>query len=95
MILKADRDTFGNIENMTSTALRNILDLLDCYMDGKDYTIQEIRIDDVNDPHGRVDIEIRTTDSRKCLYQQKLLILNNEVIDGITFHERYREWYKN
>lgn len=94
MILKATHDIFGNVEHFTSDKFRVILDLLDGFMKGKPYNIKEIRIDDINDPVERVDVEIVTTNEKNQLYQQKLLILNDEVIDGLTFHKRYHEWYK-
>lgn len=93
MILKASQDIFGNIEHFTADKLRHILDLIDGYMKDKPYTIHEIWQDDVNDPHGRIDIEIRYNDEKDFLIQQKLLILNDELIDGKTFHTRRKEWY--
>lgn len=93
MILTARQDIYGIPEFFTAKRLRQILDLLDSYMNEKPYHICEIRQDDVNDKHGRVDIEIRYTDENHRLYEQKLLILNDEVIDGRTFHKRYSEWY--
>ena len=42
----------------------------------------------------RFDVEIRYTDENDVLWQQKLLILKGEVIDGKTFHERSREFYQ-
>lgn len=93
MIIK-DNDNFGNIELLTSEKIKHILELIDGYMAEIPYTIHEIRQDDVNDKHGRIDIEIRYVDDGNCLIQQKLLILDNELIDGKTFHKRYSEWYK-
>lgn len=93
MILKANIDEYGNIEQFTSEKLRHILDLIDGYMDGTPYTIHEIRQDNVKDAHRRIDIEIRFTDEKNYLIQQKLLILNDELIDGKTFHKRCKEWY--
>lgn len=93
MILKASQDIFGNVEFFTADKFRHILDLIDGYMNGKEYTIHEIRQDDVNDRLGRIDIEIRFNNEKGDLIQQKLLILNDELIDGKTFHKRHREWY--
>lgn len=93
MILKAGYDEFGNIEHFTSDKLRHILDLIDGYMNKTPYTIHEIRQDDVKETHGRIDIEVRYVDKKNQLIQQKLLILNDELIDGDTFHKRFKEWY--
>ena len=41
----------------------------------------------------RFDIEIRYVDARNHLIQQKLLMLNGEVLDGKEFHKRFREFY--
>lgn len=92
MLLQAGRDAYGNRENVTVSELSHILDLLDKYMT-KPCTIREIRRDDINDPHGRIDIEIAFYDANKMEIHQKLLILDDEVIDGVTFHKRYKEWY--
>jgi len=94
MILKASKDIFGNVEFFTADKFRHILDLIDEYMKDEPYTIHEIRQDDIKDKLGRIDIEIRFTDDNGNLIQQKLLILNDELIDGVTFHKRYNEWYK-
>ena len=94
MILRAGQDDFGNIEHFTSNNLRRILDLIDGYMKDVPYTISEIRQDDVNDKYGRVDIEIRYVNKNHQSIQQKLLILNGELIDGEMFHKRFHEWYK-
>ena len=91
MFLEAGRDIYGNTEQFTSDKMRHILDLIDGYMNGKEYTIAEIRQDDIYDKHGRIDIEIRYTDERNFLIQQKLLILDDELIDGNTFHKRYHD----
>ena len=93
MIIKANQDIFGNLEQFTSNDFRHIFDLIDGYMKDKPYTIHEIWQDDIKDPHGRIDIEIRFVDEKGHLIQQKLLILNDELIDGKTFHERHDEWY--
>ena len=93
MILKAGQDIYGNVEQFTARQFRHILDLIDGYMGDVPYTIREIRQDDINDTHGRIDVEIRFRDENGSLIQQKLLILDDELIDGKTFHERYKEWY--
>ena len=92
MFLKAGKDIYGNREEFTSDKLRRILNLIDGYMKDIPYTIHEIRQDDTKDKNGRVDIEIRYVDKKNCLVQQKLLILNDELVDGETFHNRYKEW---
>ena len=92
MILRANQDDFGHFENFTSDQFRHILNLIDEYM-AVPYTIHEIRQDDIKDPHERIDIEIRFKDETNRLIQQKLLILDDEVIDGKTFHKRFKEWY--
>ena len=92
MILRADTDNFGRIENFTADQLRHILNLIDGYMTVP-YTIHEIRQDDIKDPHGRIDIEVRFMNEKNHLIQQKLLILDDELIDGKTFHKRFKEWY--
>lgn len=94
MFLKAGKDIYGNIEQFTSSKLRRILDLIDGYMKDIPYSINEIRQDYVKDKNGRIDIEIRYVDEKNCLVQQKLLILNDELIDGEIFHKRYKEWYE-
>ena len=90
MFIKADFDSFGNIESFTSDKFRHILDLLDGYMKVP-YIIHEIRQDDIKDPHGRIDIEIRFNNENGILIQQKLLILDDIVIDGKKFHDRFHE----
>lgn len=92
MIFTAGSDIYGNPETVTSGYLSSILYLLDRYM-GRPYAIREIRRDDVEDPNGRVDIEVEYLDENSRMIRQKLLILNGEVIDGLTFHKRYKEWY--
>ena len=94
MILVAKQDVYGNVEHLTSDKMRRILDLIDGYMKQIPYTIHEIRQDNINDPHGRIDIEVRYVNEKNTLIQQKLLILNDELIDGKTFHERHNEWYE-
>lgn len=91
MMLTATQDIFGHRVELTSDKLRHILDLIDGYVKVP-YTIQEIRQDDVNDKNGRIDIEV-IYEKDKQLVLQKLLILKDEVIDGITFHKRQKEWY--
>lgn len=93
MFLKAGIDSYGFSESVTSNKIRIILNLIDDYMKDIPYTIQEIRQDDVNDKHGRIDIEIRYVNKNNVAVQQKLLILDNELIDGLTFHKRFKEWY--
>ena len=93
MEFRADRDAFGNVEFMTADKIREILDLIDGYMKGTPYTIKEMWRDNVTDPNGRIDIEIRYENSERQLIQQKLLILKGELIDGETFHKRFNEWY--
>lgn len=92
MFLQAKRDIFNNPTFLTSQKLRNILDLLDEYMGDTPYYILEIREDDVKEKNGRIDIEI-LYEKEKALVTQKLLLLNGEIIDGITFHKRFEEWY--
>jgi hypothetical protein len=93
MFLKADSDIYGNIERFTADDFRHILDLIDAYRKAP-YNICEIRRDDVRDEHGRIDIEIEFIDEYNHWVRQKLLIMNGELIDGVTFHERRNEWYK-
>lgn len=92
MVFTAGKDTFGQLEHWDSKKVRNVLDLLDKYFGEKPYEIMEIRQDNVNDPYGRIDVEV--VSSQGTFFWQKLLILNNEVIDGKTFHKRYHEWYR-
>ena len=93
MIIKATQDIFGHIEFFTADDFRHIFDLIDGYMKGTPYTIQEIEQDDITDRLGRIDIQIRYNNEQGYLMEKKLLILNDELIDGKTFHERYDEWY--
>lgn len=94
MFLTAYEDAYGNVSRFSLSDFRKILDLLDAYM-RTSYNILTIRQDNVKDPNGRIDIEVEYVDTAsKHLIHQKLLILNNEVIDGKTFHKRYSEWYK-
>lgn len=76
MILKAGIDSYGNVEHLTSNKLRHIIDLIDEYMGEIPYTIHEIRQENVYDPYGRIDIEIRYADKNNSLIEQKLLILD-------------------
>ena len=92
MFLKADYDIYGNKECLTSNDLRQVLDLIDKYM-SLPYNICEIRRDDVNDKHGRYDIEIEYRDTNNHPIRRKLLILNGELINGAMFHARHNEWY--
>ncbi len=41
----------------------------------------------------RFDVEIRYFNEKNILIQQKLLILNGEVVDGKEFHKRFNEFY--
>ena len=91
MYLTAEKDIYGNSQNFTSDKFRRILDLLNGYMKYP-YTICEMRQDNVNDPHGRIDIEVRYTNENNRIIHQKLLILDDELIDGSTFHKRYEEF---
>lgn len=93
MVLTAGQDIYGKYENFTNTKLRRILDLIDGYVKNESYTIYEIRQDNVNDPYGRVDIEIGYKNNADTIIRQKLLILNDELIDGNEFHKRYNMWY--
>lgn len=92
MILKVDQENLKKVGFSSPDELSHIIDLIDAYMEIP-YTIYELRRDDINDPHGRVDIEIRFVDEKNCPIQQKLLILDDEVVDGMAFHKRYKEWY--
>lgn len=93
MELRARRDLFGNPTFFTAEKFRNILDLLDNYMKGTRYAIAEMWENDIKDPNGRIDIEILFENPEHQMIQQKLLVLNGELIDGKTFHARYNEWY--
>ena len=92
MYLNADYDLYGNAERLTSADFRRILDLIDGYIKIP-YRIVRIWRDDTKDKNGRIDIEIEYTNDECCQICQKLLILNNELIDGKAFHERHDEWY--
>jgi len=92
MLLKAETDIYGHAVQLTSADLRRFLDLIDGYMKVP-YTIHEIRQDNVHDLNGRVDIEVCYNNEKNQQVRQKLLILNNELIDGKTFHKRHDEWY--
>ena len=46
-----------------------------------------------SDPNNRIDIEIRYTDEKGKLMQQKLLMLKGEILDATEFHERRKEFY--
>lgn len=92
MQFQAYKDASGNLERFSSNDIRKILDLLDGYM-AYPYTIHEIYIDDIYDKNKRIDVRVRYVDLENRLMEQKLLILNDEVIDGETFHKRYKEWY--
>ena len=92
MLLKAGVDLFGDLERFTSIQFRRILDLIDGYMGAIPYNIAEIRQDNILDPLGRIDVEVRF-EKNGLMISQKLLILNDELIDGKTFHSRYEELY--
>lgn len=92
MHLSAYTDSYGHPDRLTSSQLRRIIDLIDEYMGDNLYCILSITRDDVNDPNGRVDIEIQYHEGSRVMWQ-KLLILKDEIIDGETFHERINEWY--
>jgi len=91
MMLTATQDILGNRVELPPGKLRHILDLVDGYVKVP-YTIREIRQDDVNDKNGRIDVEIMYEKDNAPIIQ-KLLILKDEVMDGITFHKRRKEWY--
>lgn len=88
-------DIFNNYEALTSNKIRHILDLLDNYIKIP-YTICEIRQENFNDKNNRIDVEIEYEDylNHNCRIRQKLLIFKDEVIDGLTFHKRFHEWYE-
>lgn len=92
MFFVAGQDIYGRREHVRPADVRRILDLIDGYMDA-DYEICEIRQDDSLDENGRIDIEVQYVDKSNVTIRQKLLILNNEIIDGTTFHMRYKEWF--
>ena len=92
MYLNADYDSYGHAVRLTSADFRRILDLIDGYIEIP-YRIVRMWRDDVKDKNGRVDIEIEYANDEGHLVCQKLLILNDELIDGKSFHERYDEWY--
>ncbi len=92
MFIKADYDQYGKTEHFTSSDFRHILDLIDEYVKSN-YRICEIRRDNIDDRNNRIDIEVEYLDSKGHLIHQKLLILNDELIDGKAFHERHDEWY--
>lgn len=93
MTFNAELDNFGNPESFTSDKLRKILDLLDNYMKGKPYTIVEMWQDNVKDINDRIDVSIKFENNKGLPIRQKLLILKGELVDGETFHKRYKEWY--
>lgn len=92
MKITAYSDIFGRPVHLTSDKLRQILRLIDDYMQNQPYDILDIHEDDLCDPNGRIDIKIRFSRDGK-LIDQKLLILKGELIDGETFHKRFSEWY--
>lgn len=93
MTFNAELDNFGNPEAFTSDKIRKILDLLDNYMGNKPYTIVEMWQDNVKDANDRIDVSIKFENDKGFPIRQKLLILKGELIDGVTFHKRYKEWY--
>lgn len=93
MKLEASRDDYGRPMQFTAAMFRHILELIDGYMKGEEYYIQTISQADVNDPNGRIDIEIARLNGQGMLVTQKLLILKDELVDGTEFHKRFSEWY--
>lgn len=49
-------------------------------------------VSDEPDGNDRIDAEVSYMREKK-LYRKKLLIMRGEVIDGYTFHERFKEYY--
>lgn len=92
MFFVAGQDIYGRREHVKPADVRRILDLIDGYMN-TDYEICEIRRDDSIDKNGRIDIEVQYVNKDGATIRQKLLILNDEIIDGLTFHARYKEWF--
>ena len=88
-----NKDDFGKVVEITSNDIRHLMDLLDGYMGDKPYHICEFWRSDINEKNGRIDVEIGYIGDKGIPIRQKLLILNDEVIDGKTFHERHDEWY--
>ena len=80
MFFKSE-DAYGKSDIITGNHIRHIIDLLDNYMGETEYSVYRAWKDDVNDEHGRIDIEIRYLNKDGVLIQQKLLILNDELID--------------
>lgn len=74
-------------ETLTSTELKKILEDVEAFL-GKPFTLLELQ-KEKDDPHGRIDLWV----TYEGIFTQKLLIMNGEVIDGETFHERFEEWY--
>ena len=87
MFLEANTDLYGRNEHFTSSDFRAILDALDAYFKVP-YVIREIRRDDLQDPTGRVDIEVEYINSGNLPIRQKLLIMDGELLDGKAFHAR-------
>ena len=65
------------------------------YMNGIPYVLCEIRRGNINDLHGRIDVAVRYINEKNHIVEQKLLILDDVIIDGKTFHKRFSEWYGN
>lgn len=87
-----DKDLWGRPLNWTAEIISRILNMLDDYV-SVPYSVTELRQDDANDKNGRIDVEITYANAKGQLTWQKLLVMNGELIDGITFHKRYNEWY--
>lgn len=74
-------------ETLTSTELKKILEDVEAFL-GEPFSLVELK-KEKDDPHGRIDLFV----SYEGIALQKLWIMNGEVIDGETFHERFEEWY--
>lgn len=95
MFLTATQDIYGAVERFSANDFRHILDLIDGYMKKRPYYVCEIHRDDIRDPRGRVDIEIEYVDDHGYPIRQKLLILDDEIVDGTMFHKKYSKLYKS
>lgn len=75
----------------------DILGKIKAYADKKGYTGVEVqRVEDStwSDPiNKRYDIDIVYTDQDNHLIRQKLLMLKGELLDGLEFHNRFKEFY--
>ena len=85
VLVKVTSSFFG--ETLTSTELKKILEDVEAFL-GKPFTLLELQ-KEKDDPHGRIDLWV----TYEGIFTQKLLIMDGEVIDGETFHERFEEWY--